>query len=183
MGRAADAQGLEVAPQEHEVLVAAAAVVALVAGQEGPELPSADEGLKVLQVDVVAVVVGGGGGVDVVQGGQREEVQYVRLQVVGAEDEVADDAAVVGDPIRHAQGVVEAERRRRGVGRGAHAADALRQPGGVQRVAADQDLLEPAEHGAAAAGVPDGAAVDDGLDLHVALDPGDGIDDDGVAVV
>jgi len=107
------------------------------------------------------------------------EVEDVALEDVGAEDEVADDAAVVGDLVGDAEGRVEGERRGRGVRRGADAADPLGHALRVHGMAAAEEDLEAAEHRAGAPRLLDLAAVHHHLHPQVAFDAVDGVDDDG----
>ena len=66
-----------------------------------------------------------------VQSGQMVEVQDVRLQVVGAQDQVTGDAAVAGH--LDVEGAFLRQGGSHGMGGGAHAADALHDLGGVTR--------------------------------------------------
>jgi hypothetical protein len=167
---------LEVASHQVDVGLLVAAVVALVPREERREVLAVDEAADGLQVGLGPVVIGQGGHVDVVQRGQGEEVQDVRLEVVGGQQNIADDAAVRGNLVGHAEGGIEGVGRRRPVDHRAYAADALRQADGVERVAADQNVLEAAPQGAAGAGVLDLAAIDHHVDPHVAFDARDRID-------
>ena len=62
--------------------------------------------------------------------------------------------------------------------RGADAADALGDGPGVARIAAHEDLLQAAHHGAGAECVGDDAVLHHCLDAQVAFNASDGIDDD-----
>jgi len=99
-------------------------------------------------------------------------MQDVGLDVVGPLDQVAQDAAVVGDAAVDAIGLVEGEGCRQPLGGRADPADALHDAGGIPRVAPEQDVLQPAVHHPRALGLPDHTAVDHRLDLEVALDAG-----------
>ena len=66
----------------------------------------------------------------------------------------------------------------------AHAADALGEGPGVARVAAAQDDLDAAHHGAGGGGrVMSPCVIGFRLDAQVAFDAGDGVDDDAFAHV
>ena len=111
-----------------------------------------------------------------VQSGQMVEVQDVRLQVVGAQDQVAGDTAVAGH--LDVEGVFLRQGGSHGMGGGAHAADALHDLGGVTRVAPFQNLFKTAEHPTGEVGVHNLAVLHHHLGLEMALDSGDGIDGD-----
>ena len=121
----------------------------------------------------------GCGHVDPVQGVQVVEVHDVVMQELRGQDEVADEARVVGQVLVHADGVVHAAGRGQGVGVGAHAAGTLGEVLGVARVASFQDQLEAAEELRARPDVGDLALVDFDFDLEMAFDAGHGVDDDG----
>ena len=178
----ADLQRLHVALHQRDVRGLVAAIVAFVAREEGRKFLAVDEGPHAFQLRVGAVVVGGGRDVHEVQRRQREKVQDVRLHVVGTQHEVSHDPAVVGNLIGNAKSQVQAAGRGRAVNRRADPADPLGQAHRVDGIAAGDNVLEASEHRAAAFGILDLAAVDDDLDLHVALDPRDGIDRDGSTV-
>ena len=61
--------------------------------------------------------------------------------------------------------------------RGAHAADALGDGPGIARIAADENLLQAAHHGAGAECVGDDAVFHHCLNAQVAFNASDGIDD------
>ena len=114
-----------------------------------------------------------------VQGVQVVEVHHVVLDELGAEHEVAHQLRVLGDG--DAQGVLHRPHAGEGVHGGAHAADALGEGPGIAGIAALEDLLDAADHGAGAEGVRHDAILDHRLDAEMTLDAGDGINDDAVA--
>ena len=109
---------------------------------------------------------------------QVVEVHHVVLHVLRAEHQVADQLGVG----RHgdAERVFHGPDRRQRVHGGAHAAGALGERPRVARVAALQDDLETAHHRPGAVGVDDLAVLDFDFDAQVALDPGDGVDDNTI---
>ena len=104
----------------------------------------------------------------------------VHLQRLG--HHLADQVGVLRD--LDAQRVFHRAHRGQRVAAGAHAADALDEGPGVARVAALEDDLQPAPHGAGGDRVADDVvAVEVDLAAHVALDAGDRVDDDAPAAV
>ena len=100
----------------------------------------------------------------------------VVLHALGRDDQVAQQPSVGRRD--GADGVFDGADRGDRVHRRADAADALREGPGVARVAALQDHLDAAEHRGRGPGVLDLVPVHLRLDPQVALDAGDGIDDD-----
>ncbi|MNF76765.1 hypothetical protein D3C84_588910 [compost metagenome] len=81
-----------------------------------------------------------------VQRRELVEVDYVIVDVVGRDDEVADELCV--DRHLGADGILHRPHRGDGVDRGADPADALHYHPGVARIVALEDLLHAAPHGA-----------------------------------
>ncbi len=102
------------------------------------------------------------------------EVDHVILHHLRAGDQVADDARV----LRHIdlQRVFDRADARQSVDHGAHSADALRPDPGFARIAALQDQLDAAEHGAGAPGVGNLSAVHLRFDAKMAFNASDWID-------
>ena len=103
-------------------------------------------------------------------------MDHVVLDILDAGDQIADDPGVVRD--RDAQRVFHCSHGAGGVDRRADAADTLGEEPGVARVAALEDELDAAEHGARAPRLGDFAAVHLRLDPQVSLDPRDRVDGD-----
>jgi hypothetical protein len=115
--------------------------------------------------------------VDPVERVQVVEVHHVVVHVLRGDHQVADQLRVG----RHAplQRILHRADRGHAVHQRAHAADALREGPGLARVAPLQDELDAAHHRARAPGAADAAVGRGlGLDAQVALDAGDGVDDD-----
>ena len=172
VGQTAHVESLDVVGHRRAVLFLRQPVVPFVAGNERAEVASADEILDLLQGRIAAAVVGAGRHVDVVEGAQLIEMQDVGLDVVGALDQVAQDAAVVGDAAGDAVGFVEGKGRSQAVGGGTDAADALHDAGRVTGIASLQNVLEPAVHHARTLGFLDHAVVHHRFDLQVPFDAG-----------
>ncbi len=116
-----------------------------------------------------------------VQRVQVVEVHDVVVHVLRADHQVADEVGVGRD--LDVERVLDRADRGDGVHQGADAADALREGPGVARVAAPQDDLDAAHHRAGRVGLGDPLSrVDLRLDAQVALDAGDRVDDDPLAV-
>ena len=110
-----------------------------------------------------------------VQRVQMVEVNHMVLDILRQLHDVADDLRVLGDG--DAQGVFHRAHRSERVNGGAHAADAFAECPGIARIAALQDHLEAAPHGAGRDGVADDAVVvQHGLNPQVAFNSSDGID-------
>ncbi len=172
MGQAAHVQGLDVVSDRRPVLFPGEPVVPFVAGDEGPQMAAGDELLDLFQGGVRAVVVGHRGHIDVVEGAQLVEVEDMGLNEVGALNQVAQDAAVVGDAAVHPVDFVEGEGRRQAVGGRADPADSLHDAGGVTGVAPGEDGFQPAIHHPGTLGLFDHSAVHHRLDLEVSFDAG-----------
>lgn len=114
-----------------------------------------------------------------VQRGELVEVNDVIVDVVGRNDEVADVLGV--DRYLGADGVLHRPHRGDGVNGGTYPADALHYHPGIAWVAALDDLLHPAPHGAGRPGLGDDAAFDLAVDTQVPLDTGDGVYGDTLA--
>src|SRR5208282_6569066 len=97
------------------------------------------------------------------------EMDDVILHHLGEEEHVADDLGVLGD--LDAEGILDCTHGSQGVDGGADAADAFAEGPGVTWVAALEDNLEAAPHGAGRHGVADVAGViEHGLDAEMAFD-------------
>ncbi len=110
-----------------------------------------------------------------VQRVQVIEVDHVILHVLRGEHDVADQLrrGRNGD----AQRVLNRAHAGQRVHRGAHAADALGDGPGIARIAADEDLLQAAHHGAGAECVGDDAVFYHRFNAQVAFNASDRIDD------
>jgi hypothetical protein len=99
------------------------------------------------------------------------------LDRLHAHQDVADQPGIARDAV--AQGILHGPDRVHGVHDGADAADSLSESPGVAGIAVLEDFLDAAKHGAAAVGADDMAIrIHIGLDVQMAFDAGDGIDDD-----
>ncbi len=105
---------------------------------------------------------------------QVVEVDHVILHVLGGLHDVADQLG--GRRNADAQRVFDGADAGLRVNRGAHAADALGDGPGIAGIAADEDLLEAAHHGAGAVGVGDDAVLHHRFNAQVAFNASDGID-------
>ncbi len=171
--------------------------VAVVAVGEDAQLAAFDEGLQLLlrvgEIARAGLGVTGNrlrqfrGGLRVgrqrrdhvhpVQRVQVVEVHHVVVHVLRGDHQVADQLRVGRNLVT--QRILDRAHRGDAVHQGADAADALGEGPGVARVAALQDQLDAAHHGAGAVGAGDLAVVAAfRLDAQVALDAGDGIDYD-----
>ena len=112
--------------------------------------------------------------VDVVKAGQVVEPQDVAVQELGALEDVADDAGVVGDG--DAVSLLSRDGAGMGVRHGANAADALHDLGSVLGRAVLNDQLDAAEAATGYPGVGYLAVLDFHLNAQMALDTGYGID-------
>ena len=83
------------------------AIVARIARRECAQLSPAQELGQRLHPGVWALVACHGSDVDKVQGSEMVKVENVRLDKVGAKDQVAHNAAVVGDLVGDAKGAVQ----------------------------------------------------------------------------
>ena len=106
---------------------------------------------------LLGVGLDGGGDVHPVQGREMVKMHHVIMHGVGGDDQVADVLGVKGH--FHLEGVLHGPDRGEGVDRGADAADALGEGGGVPGVAALEDDLDAAPHLARGPGVGDLAAI------------------------
>ncbi len=182
-----DLQGLDVVGQEGHVLVEVLDVFGFVTRQErgGGKHVLARDGLldprlQARERPVVAGVLQHGLHVDEVERGQVVEVEHVRVQVVGRQDQVLQQPAVaVGlDAVGHFLGLDRGD----AVRHRADAADPLHDLLGVQRIAAFQDRFQAAEHLAFALGLDDAveglfpglSRLGLGVDREVALNAGQG---------
>jgi hypothetical protein len=95
------------------------------------------------------------------------EVQNTGLQVVGALNEVAQDAAIFGDTGGYIESGVKVKGGGYGVRSGADAADTLGQVNGISGVPALQQDLKAAEHNTLALGVLDLASFNSDFNLKV----------------
>ena len=104
------------------------------------------------------------------------EVHDMVVHVLRGDHQVADQLRIGRD--RVVERILDRAHRGETVHQGADAADALGKGPGVARVAAAQDDLDTAHHGAGRIGLLDPVAVHLRLDAQMAFDAGDGIDDD-----
>src|SRR6185312_599032 len=104
------------------------------------------------------------------------EVHHVVLNVLRPRDDVANDLRVGGN--LDAQSVLDGAHRSERMHGGAYAADTLCPDPRLARIAAAEDQLDPAEHGAGAPRVGDAASVHLGLNAEVALNASDRINND-----
>ncbi|MNH79138.1 hypothetical protein D3C73_314560 [compost metagenome] len=114
-----------------------------------------------------------------VQRRELVEVDYVIVDVVGRDDEVADELGI--DRHLGADGVFHCPHRSDGMNGGADPADALHYHPSIARVVALDDLLHPAPHGAGRPGFGDDAAFDFAVNTQVPLNAGDGVYGDTLA--
>ena len=91
-------------------------------------------------------------------------MDHVILHELGPFDDVAQQAGVIG--YGDAQGIFHGPHRRDGVHGCADATDALRKVPRIARIAALEDQLQPAKHGAGAPGVGNDAVFHLHLDTH-----------------
>ena len=106
---------------------------------------------------------------------QVVEVDHVILHVLRGEHDVADELR--GGRHRDAQRVFNRANAGQRVHRGADAADALGNGPGVARIAADENLLQSANHGARAECVGNDAVFYHRFNAQVAFNASYGIDD------
>src|SRR5208337_1372661 len=105
------------------------------------------------------------------------EVDDVILHHLGEEHDVANDFGIFGDS--DAEGIFDATHGGNRVNGGANAADAFAESPGVARVAALEDDLQAAPHGAGRHGVADVAGViEHGLDAEMPFNASNGINND-----
>ena len=72
-------------------------------------------------------------------------MEYVRLEVVRPQDEVADDTAIVGDLVGDAEGAVQVQGRSGAMDSRTDATDALSDALGVAGVSPSEDQLPATE--------------------------------------
>ncbi len=116
--------------------------------------------------------------VDPVERVQVIEMHDVIVHELRDDHQIADQLCVGGDVVF--QGVLDRAHRGDAVHQRAHAADALRERPGIARIAALEDDLDAAHHGAGARRPRDHGAVEFRLDAQMPFDPRDRIDDDGL---
>jgi hypothetical protein len=116
--------------------------------------------------------------VDPVERGQLIEVDDVVVQRVRNQNEIADVLGVE----RHLelQGVFHRAHAGHGMHRGAHAAEALGEEPGIAWIAAFENVLDTAPHGARSPCVADRIVVDFDIDAKVAFNSRDGVNRDSV---
>ena len=114
--------------------------------------------------------------VDPVERVQVIEVDDVVLHVLGGHHDVADELS--GGRDGDAESALNRTNAGEGVHGGADAADALGNGPGIARIAALENLLETANHGAGAESVSNDAIFHDCLNAQVAFNASNGIDDD-----
>jgi hypothetical protein len=116
--------------------------------------------------------------VDPVERMQVVEVDHVVLHVLRAEHQVAHEFS--GGRHGDAERILNRADRRERVHRGADAAGTFGEGPGIPRIAALENQLEAADHGARGEGIDDLPVLDFGLDAEMAFDARDGIDNNAV---
>jgi hypothetical protein len=106
------------------------------------------------------------------------EVHDMVMDELGADHQVADQLRIRRD--LDTERILHPAHRCNAVYQRADTADALGEGPGIARVAAAQDDLDPAHHRAGRIGRCDVLPVHLGLDAQMALDAGDGVDDDAL---
>jgi hypothetical protein len=105
-------------------------------------------------------------------------MHHMIVHELRGDHEIADQLSVGGD--RVFQRVFNRPHRGDAVDQRTHAADALRESPRIARIAALQNDLDAAHHGAGARRLGDDRAVELRLDPQMSFDPRDGIDHDGL---